>query len=136
MRVGVSACLLGQKCRYDGSDCKREKMMELLASHEVIPVCPECLAGFSVPREPIEIQNGRIISKSKKDLTLDLENGVQKAMQLLKEQEVEMVILKNKSPSCGANWIYDGNFCGHLVQGDGFFAKALKKNGFFILQVD
>lgn len=136
MRVAVSACLVGQKCRYDGNHCKRDILDTFLKEHEIIPVCPECLAGFSIPREPIEILDGKVIIRSGKDVTSSLEKGVEKALSILKENKIEIVILKSRSPSCGVGFTYDGTFSGCLIQQDGIFARALKKNGFFILQVD
>ena len=114
MRVAVSACLVGQKCRYDGNHCKRDILDTFLKEHEIIPVCPECLAGFSIPREPIEILDGKVITRSGKDVTSSLEKGVEKALSILKETN-EIVILKSRSPSCGVGFTYDGTFSGCLI---------------------
>lgn len=136
MRIAVSACLLGENCRYDGQNCYRSQLMELLKGHEVIPVCPETLGGLLAPRNPMEIQDGRMIDATGKDLTSLLEKGVDLAYQQVKESAVDLVILKSKSPTCGSGLVYDGTFTGRLIHGNGWFAQVLKENNFFILQVD
>ena len=54
MRIVVSACLLGENCKYSGGNNYSEKAAAFVQGHEVIPVCPEVLGGLSVPRTPAE----------------------------------------------------------------------------------
>ena len=121
MKIGISSCLLGYNVRYDGSNKRNDELIELLKDFELIPVCPEISAGFSVPRLPIEIRNGRVISKAGIDLHDDLMKGSGKCFEQIKD--CEFVILKSKSPSCGYKKIYDGSFSGRLIDGDGLFAS-------------
>ena len=62
-KIMVSACLLGRNCKYNGGNNLDEKVVAFLQGHEVIPVCPEALAGLGIPRVPMEIVNGVLINK-------------------------------------------------------------------------
>ena len=53
MKIMVSACLLGQNCKYNVGNNYSEKVAEYIKGHEVIPVCPEVEGGLSVPRIPL-----------------------------------------------------------------------------------
>ena len=56
MKIAVSACLLGEACRYDGRSKPCARVQELAAGgHELVPICPEVAGGLSTPRTPCEI---------------------------------------------------------------------------------
>ncbi len=55
MKILVSACLLGENCKYNGENNFSEKIAKLAEQKEIIPVCPEVLGGLPVPRKPCEI---------------------------------------------------------------------------------
>ncbi len=139
--VGVSACLLGQKCRYDGSGLYHEKMEEI--TEKIYPICPEVLAGFSIPRLPCEFLNGdgnslllkkgKIITFLKKDITKQMILGAKKAIQACKEQNIKVLYLQQGSPSCGYGWIYDGTFTGNKKEGNGIFTAMALKEGMKII---
>lgn len=95
-------------------------------------VCPEQLAGFSTPRDPVEITKDKVIEKGGRDVTKQFHNGAKEAVKICKLYNCTKAILKDKSPSCGSCWIYDGSFSGRLVRGDGVFSKMLKKNGVIV----
>lgn len=122
----VSACLIGIKCRYDGSSSLSEKVLEDQKNYNFIPVCPEQLGGLSTPRVPSEIINTKVITKMGNDVTDNFNKGVQEALKLLKIFNCKKAILKSKSPMCGCNLIYDGSFSGKLIRGDGMLTKELK----------
>lgn len=63
MKIMVSACLLGENCKYNGGNNLSEKVTKLIEEHEVIAVCPEVMGGLSVPRSPVELVNGIAINK-------------------------------------------------------------------------
>ena len=63
------------------------------------------------------------------DVTNEYILGAQKALEILKENNVEVVVLKFRSPSCGNQGIYDGTFSHQLVEGDGIFVQMLKEKG-------
>ena len=125
----VSACLIGIKCRYDGKSNLNKKCLGLFKKGKLIPVCPEQLGGLQTPREKSEIQkNGKILTKSGKDVTKNFIKGARKTLKLVKLLEIKEAMLKSKSPSCGCGKIYDGTFSGRLIKGNGVTAALLKKN--------
>ncbi len=124
-----SACLLGIECRYDGKSGLNEKVIKLAKREILVPVCPEQLGGLPTPREPIELRDGKAITKSGKDVTEKLKRGAQQVLKLVKLFGIKEAIMKQGSPSCGCGRIYDGSFSGTLVEGDGVTAALLKKNG-------
>lgn len=129
MKILVSACLLGENCKYNGGNNLIENLKKELPDLEFIPVCPEVLGGLSIPRAPSEISNGRVINTEGADVTNNFLNGAKKALETAKNEGVRFALLKAKSPSCGKGEIYDGSFSGKTVSGNGIAAELLIKNG-------
>ena len=127
--VLISACLFGEKCRYDGGDNLIESLDKIRNLCNLIPVCPEVMGGLSTPRNPSEIVGERVISNVGKDVTEEYTKGAEKALKTAIENGCEFALMKAKSPSCGAGKIYDGTFSRNLVDGDGITTKLLKKHG-------
>ena len=134
-KILISACLLGENCKYNGGNnadaiCAGE-LAKLGQIYELIAVCPEYLGGLPTPREPAEIcSNGRVLTKfSGRDVTRVFLLGAQICADIARENGCKIAILKERSPSCGSGEIYDGSFTGRLVSGDGLTAAALKKLG-------
>lgn len=125
----VSACLAGLNVRFDGKNKADEKIIALVKAGKAIAVCPEQFAGFSTPREPMEIRNGRIFTKSGEDVTEQMKRGAREVLKIAKQFGVKEVIFKSKSPSCGKGRVYDGSFSGKLVEGNGIVTDLLLKNG-------
>ena len=132
----VSACLLGENCKYNGGNNMSEKVLNYVKEHEVISVCPEVMGGLPTPRVPAEIVNGIVTTKDGRNVDKEFRNGAEKALQIAKENQVGLVILQSRSPSCGPKQIYDGNFSGKRKDGQGVFAKMLIENGFQGVDVD
>ena len=103
--IGVSACLLGEKVRYDGRDKYDPLVAETLAEiFEWVPVCPEVELGLGVPREPIQLEgdpkNPRLMAtESRRDLTEPMRDWCNGHFQTL--EHLCGFIFKSKSPSCG-----------------------------------
>lgn len=133
MKILVSNCLLGLDCRYDGKGCNDEKVREFLKGHVVIGVCPEVVGGLSIPRSPAERIGDKIIAKSGVDVTDEYMSGARYALEIAKKNEVDLCLLKAKSPSCGKGKIYDGSFEGKLIDGNGVTCELLEKNGFKVI---
>ena len=129
MKILVSACLLGINSRYCGGGCLNEAVASLAKKHFLIPVCPEQLGGLPTPREPDEIQNGRVYEKSGKDNTEEFTRGAQETLRIAELLGAEASILKQNSPSCGPSMIYDGTFRGKKIPGSGITAALLMQNG-------
>ena len=136
MTVLVSACLLGENCKYNGGNNASPAILEFLKDKQVIPICPELLAGMPSPRPPVEIKDARVIRKNGEDVTDAYCSGVQKAMQRAAQQPIDLVILKSRSPTCGVGQRYDGTFTNTLVQQSGLFAEALLQAGYTVKSSD
>jgi len=126
MIIAVSACLLGENCKYNGGNNYNEKVIDFIKGHEVIPVCPEVLGGLSTPRKPAEIVNGVVSLEDGTSVDKEFRLGAEKALEIILVNNVELVILKSRSPSCGTKSIYDGSFSKTLIQGQGIFAELLR----------
>jgi len=133
MRILVSACLLGICCRYDGKSKPSDSIIALAKDHQLIPVCPERLAGLGIPREPIEIVNGRVQHKDGSSVDAQLRSAVAQILTQLEGEEIECAILKSRSPTCGVKQVYDGTFSGTLVDAMGILAAALAEKGYKVI---
>ena len=129
MKIMVSACLLGENCKYNGGNNLSEKVMNFIKDHEVIPVCPEVMGGLPIPRLSSEIVNGVVTASDGRSVDEEFRKGAQIGLAMAKENEVDLVILQSRSPSCGIKQIYDGTFSKRLIAGDGVTAELLKQNG-------
>ncbi len=133
MKIMVSACLLGRKCKYSGGDNYCQKVIDFVKGHEVIPVCPEQAGGLTTPRLPCEIVNGTVINTAGESKDREFRAGAAVCLALAKEKGIDLAVLQSRSPSCGVKQVYDGTFSGKLVKGSGVFASLLRENGFKIL---
>ena len=136
MKIMVSACLLGQNCKYNGGNNYSEKVAGYIKGHEVIPVCPEVEGGLPVPRIPCEIVNGIVTNKQGESKDKEFRFGAGKCLQKAIAEKVDLVILQSRSPSCGVKQIYDGSFSGTLIEGKGVFAELLAENGIKTMDLD
>ena len=127
-RIIISACLLGENCKYSGGNNKID-VSELEEYFELIPVCPECFGGLPIPREPAEIKDGRVFQKSGKDVTDEFVYGAEQTLYIAEEKNCVAALLKENSPSCGFGKIYDGSFSGKLIDSNGITAELLSRNG-------
>lgn len=133
MKILVSACLLGENCKYSGGNNKCDEIIELGKKHKLIPICPECFGGLPIPRVPSEIKNGRVYAKTGENLTDEFNDGAEKALYVAEESGCQLAILKERSPSCGFGEIYDGSFSGKTIRGNGITAQLLYDHGIVIL---
>ena len=146
MRIAVSACLLGEACRYDGRSKPCVRVLDLAArGHELVPVCPEVAGGLPTPRTPCEVactprmeadaklsgnaSAWRIVDVNGVDRTKAYAEGTRTELARAKEAGCELAIFKAKSPSCGSGEVYDGTFSGALAPGWGIAAWAFWKAG-------
>ena len=136
MKIVVSACLLGENCKYNGGNNYSAAAAKFVEGREVIPVCPERLAGLGIPREPIEIVNGVVRRKDGTSVDEALRKAVEQILAQLEGQDIECVILKSRSPTCGVKQVYDGTFSGVLVDGMGVLAAALREKGYKVMDCE
>ena len=136
MKTVVSACLLGQKCKYNGGDNYSEKVCEYIKGYEIIPVCPEVEGGLPTPRIPCEIVNGIVTNKNGEVRDAEYKAGAEVCIKKALDAGAELAILQSRSPSCGAKQIYDGSFSGRLISGKGVFAQALAEQGIKVIDAE
>lgn len=139
----MSACLCGFNCKYTGGNNTSPRFLAMYRNNEVIAVCPEELGGLSTPRLPCEIQGGsgaevlagtaRVINSNGEDVSESFVKGAWQVLQLARDNNIGLVILQDRSPSCGAGVIYDGNFSKKLIEGDGVTAALLKQHGIKVI---
>ena len=136
MKILVSACLLGENCKYNGGNNRSERVLRYVAGHEIIPVCPEMLGGLPCPRKPVEWVGDRVLTRDGDDCTEAFRLGVQRAMELIANKHVDLAILQSRSPTCGVKQIYDGTFSGVRIDGMGALARALKEKGIPLMDAE
>lgn len=139
--LGISACLGGVACRYDGQSNTIPELSQLVEAGQAVMICPEVLGGLPIPRRPAEIQQGdgfdvwknqaRVIDADGEDVTELFKQGAVKAYNEIKKRQISGLILKERSPSCGSGLIYDGSFSGNRITGVGvatayFIQQGLK----------
>lgn len=129
----VSACLCGVNCKYNGKNNLNSDCLKLLENNEAVLICPEQLGGLCTPREPSEILKNRVISKNGVDVTENFVKGAEEVLKIAKKSKISAAILKEGSPSCGCNFIYDGNFSGNKIKGEGITCKTLRDAGIDVI---
>ncbi len=136
MRVLVSACLLGDNCKYNGKNNRNEALLQRLQKHEVVRICPEVLGGLGVPRPCVELRDGVAYSQYGENVDAAFRAGVQKALEQIEGQQIDLVVLQSRSPTCGVKQIYDGTFSKRLIDGQGMLAAALAESGYRLVDVE
>ncbi len=139
-KILISACLAGDRVRYDG---RREPLENALLTrwkkeNRLVKVCPEVDGGMKVPRPPAQIVGGNGLDVLKGwakvrdnggcDVTGFFIKGAEYALSMAQKYGARLAILKGKSPSCGSHQIYDGSFTGTLIPGAGVTAALLREN--------
>lgn len=140
-KILVSACLLGNKVRYDANDVPTESNLldKWKDEGRLISFCPEVAGGLSVPRLPAEIigtdgnavldGTAKVVDNQGKNVSKFFINGAIKALEAARSSSVKVAILKSKSPSCGSSFIYDGTFSSVQKVGQGVTTALFERNG-------
>lgn len=139
--VLVSACLLGEACRYDGKSKGSSPVMRALEGKEVVPVCPETGAGLGVPRPAVELSGGTgeavlagharaVVAATREDRTAAFRYGAELALEAARRFGATVAVLKERSPSCGSQGTHVD---GAVVRGRGITAALLHSAGIIIL---
>ena len=125
----VSACLLGENCKYSGGNNYTPAVEALKEKFDVIPVCPEQMGGLPTPRIPAERVGEKVLTREGADVTAEYRKGAEGALAIAKANGVKFAVLQERSPSCGSECVYDGTFSGKLIPGQGVTAQLLEENG-------
>lgn len=134
MKIIVSACLLGENCKYNGGNNYCQRVIDFVKDHNVIPVCPEQMVGLSTPRLPAEISNGKVVNTEGVSVDMEYRKGAEAALRIALEERATHAILQPRSPSCGCKQVYDGTFSKTLLPGKGVFAQLLADHGIKLIQ--
>lgn len=132
-KILISACFIGARVRYNGEIKSLEN--ELLAQWQeqgrLVSICPEVIAGLPVPRPPAEIDasTNQVFTCDGFDVTTQFMRGAQLALSLCQKQSIRFALLKESSPSCGSNTIYDGSFSQKKISGAGLTTRLLRQHG-------
>jgi len=129
----VSACLLGENCKYNGGNNRRENVCRFLAGKDHVTFCPEQAGGLPTPRLPSERRGDRVINRAGEDVTGAFVLGAERTLELCRSRDVTLAILKQGSPSCGSRCIYDGSFSGTKIPAQGVTAELLCREGIRVI---
>ena len=135
IKLGISACLLGENVRYDGGHRLDRFLTDTLGQYvEYVPVCPEVECGLPVPREPMHLEGDpdspRLVTiRTKQDMTDRMVKWAQKRVAQLDKQDLCGFIFKSDSPSSGMERIKVYSEKGMPVKkGVGMFAKIFMEH--------
>ena len=132
IRIGISACLLGQQVRFDGGHKRDAFLTDTFGRFvEWVPVCPEIECGLGTPREAMRLVRAEpaprlVTTKTAQDLTGHMERFSRVRAKSLAAEELSGYILKKDSPSCGLERVKVYDQHGSPTRdGRGLFAAAL-----------
>jgi uncharacterized protein YbgA (DUF1722 family)/uncharacterized protein YbbK (DUF523 family) len=107
IKLGISACLLGEKVRYDGGHKLDHFITETLGKFvEFVPICPEVECGLGIPREAMHLvsspEGPRLVTiRTQVDYTERMRTWAQKRVVELEQEDLCGFIFKSGSPSSG-----------------------------------
>lgn len=140
-KILVSACLMGFKIRYNGSEKAQmaEKLERWQQQQRLVIYCPELAAGLPTPRPPAEIvyadgkevmlEQARIMDNTGVDVTRHYQLAAWMALHCAQESGCTAALLTDGSPTCGSQFIYDGSFSAQRKSGMGVAASLLTDHG-------
>lgn len=139
VHILISACLLGENCKWDGTSNRNQEVLDFIRSMEnqavFHPVCPEEMGGLPTPRPASEIRRAdeTVVNTDGRDVTAEFLMGADLALREAKKYRCTAAILKERSPSCGSKEIYDGTFTHKKVAGKGKTAGLLSAYGIEVM---
>ncbi len=145
-KILVSACLLGEPVRYDGKSLLQEHALleTLQEQRRIISFCPEVGGGLPTPRPPAEIiarqgsletdvnvldGQAQVKTQAGEDVSEAFIKGAQLALELCQQHNIKYALLSARSPSCGNEKVYNGQFSKTLIEGQGVTAALLSQHG-------
>ncbi|WP_437888331.1 DUF523 domain-containing protein [Phytobacter sp. V91] len=138
-KILVSACLMGFKVRYNGSEKASLTLARWQHEQRLVIHCPELAAGLATPRAAAEIVDGRgddvmrnrarIVEDNGQDVTAHYQLAAWLALETAQREQCCAALLTDGSPTCGSQRIYDGTFSGRQIRGMGVAAALLEAHG-------
>ena len=132
-KIIVSACLMGENCKYNGGNNYDPRVEAFAQGREVIRVCPERLAGLGIPRPSMEIVDGVLRNQDGTSVDGPVRRAVAQILEQIQDEDIECAVLQSRSPTCGVRQVYDGTFSRKLIDGSGVLAQALKEAGYRVV---
>jgi uncharacterized protein YbbK (DUF523 family) len=142
IRILISACLVGEPTRFDGTavPCETAEIARWRAEGRLLPVCPEVAGGCPAPRPPAEIEpagtaeavlagRARVRDASGADVSEAFMRGAEATLETARRAGARLAVLKDRSPSCGSTVVHDGTFSGRTIAGRGLTAELLERHG-------
>jgi uncharacterized protein YbgA (DUF1722 family)/uncharacterized protein YbbK (DUF523 family) len=135
MNLGISSCLMGSNCRYDGGHSRNEYVVDQLSSHfNLVPFCPEAII-FGTPRDAmrlVEYKDGSVhveFTNNHQDITKELSDISKKEAARMEREQLCGFVFKSKSPTCGVERVkvYQKDNPYSEKKGEGLFAKAVRE---------
>ena len=131
LRLGISACLLGERVRYDGGHKRDAFLTDVLGPHvQWVPVCPEVELGLGIPRPAMRLERRRgvrlVVEATGQDLTARMRAHAAWRVRGLSSLGLDGYVFKSKSPSCGLTRVpvYDADDAAEAT-GRGLFVEAM-----------
>ncbi len=133
--------VIGLPIRYDGSDKQTDASIihRWRSEGRLFHICPEVSAGFPTPRPAAEIingngisvltQNAEVLEDTNQNVTELYIQGAYLALKLAQQNNIQVALLTDGSPSCGSTFIYDGSFSGRTISGHGVTTALLEQHG-------
>ena len=135
-KILISSCFLGERVRYSGvvKPLVNQLLQQWQKQGRLIAICPEVISGLAVPRPPAEIDQAtkQVITIDSIDVTEQFAKGAKIALRLCQQHNIQLALLKESSPSCGSNTIYDGTFRQQKIIGEGVTTKVLREHGIIV----
>ncbi len=141
-KILVSACLLGERVRYDGGHSRVAALEQWRKQGRIISICPEVAGGLPIPRPAAEIESGDselilrgrgfIRRRDGQNVTDAFMDGAERTLALCLKHHICIAVLKEGSPSCGVNLVNSGDFSGIKIEGMGVTARLLARHGMFV----
>jgi uncharacterized protein YbbK (DUF523 family) len=135
IKLGISACLLGESVRYDGGHRLDRFLTDTLGQYvDYVPVCPEVECGLSIPREPMHLEGNPdtprlVTSRTHKDVTGRMVQWAKKRVQELEGEDLCGFIFKSNSPSSGMERVKVYDEKGMVSKkGRGIFAQVFMEH--------
>ena len=134
----VSACLLGNNCRYNAQMLEKQphSLLPIFKNAQVVPICPEMAGGLPTPRPAAKIHGAsgaevldgtaRVMSENGQDVTLQFLQGANIAVKAAVAHGATHACLKARSPSCGIGQTHTNE---GMSQAHGVTAEALARAG-------
>jgi uncharacterized protein YbgA (DUF1722 family)/uncharacterized protein YbbK (DUF523 family) len=135
LRIGISACLVGQEVRFDGSHKRDRFLTEAFNTYaDWVPVCPELEMGLGVPRPTLRLEKAEdgtrlVMPKTGEDYSEQMSVYAQERVERLAKLKLDGYVLKSRSPSCGMERVkiypHAGSTGSFASKGVGHFAAVL-----------